>query len=267
MADEPSLPPDLILVRGGGDLATGIVWRLTRLGWPVVVTELADPLTVRRTVSLSTAVRQKKIDVSGMVGRLCPVDPAALAKTLSVGEVPVVVSPELPDLVFGAVVDARLAKRNLDTSLEDAPIVIGVGPGFTAAVDCHAVVETNRGPNLGRVIWEGAAEPDTGTPGLVAGWGRERVLRSPADGEITWSADIGDLVVADQRLGTVDGQPIAAPFDGVIRGLIIEGPVRQGLKVGDVDPRGVVALCHQISDKALAVGGGVVEAVGWLQRQ
>lgn len=267
MAHEVSLPANLILVRGGGDLATGIVWRLTRMGWPVLVTELANPLTVRRTVSLSTAVRQKEIDVNGMIGRLCPVDPAALAKTLTAGEVPVVVSPDLPNIAFAAVVDARLAKRNIDTSLEDAPIVIGVGPGFNATADCHAVVETNRGPNLGRVIWEGSAEPNTGTPGLVAGRGRERVLRSPAEGEVAWSADIGDLVVADQVLGTVDGHPITAPFDGVIRGLIIEGPVRQGLKVGDVDPRGDVSLCHQISDKALAVGGGVVEAVGWLQHQ
>ncbi len=258
----------LVVVRGGGDLATGIVWRLTRSGWPVIVTELASPLTVRRSVSLSAAVTEGEVSIEGMVGRQCSIaDAAELAAS---GVVPVVVAPDLPDVpgcAIGAVVDARLAKRNLDTTLADAPIVVAVGPGFTVDLDCHAVVETQRGHRLGRVLWQGSAAPNTGTPGLVEGRGRERVLRAASDGVVRWQAAIGDHVYADQLLGTVADEAIHAPFDGVARGLILEGStVVAGLKIGDVDPRVDPAMCWEISDKALAVGGGVTEALAWLSR-
>ncbi|MEM9561568.1 MAG: selenium-dependent molybdenum cofactor biosynthesis protein YqeB [Actinomycetota bacterium] len=271
-ADGPTAaPPDrpLCLLRGGGDLATGVAWRLTRAGWPVVVCELAAPLTVRRTVALSTAVTDGIVDVEGLVGRRVD-DGATAAAVAATGDVPVLIAPELPDtatLAPDVVIDARLAKRPLDTTIDDAPLVVALGPGFTAGVDCHAVVETKRGHHLGRVWWEGSAAPDTGTPGTVGGRGRERVLRAPADGTARWQVAIGDRVVADQPIGTVAGAPVVAPFDGVVRGLIAESvEVTAGLKIGDVDPRVDLDATHdQISDKALAVGGGVVEAVlTWL---
>ena len=265
MTPRPFSSDEKILIRGGGDLATGIAWRLTRMGWPVVITELERPLTVRRTVSLSTAITDGEVDVEGMIGRRCDPDPQAVDRMAGDGLVPVVVSPTLPWLTYWAVVDARLAKRNIDTTINDAVAVVGVGPGFTAGFDCHAVVETQRGHRLGRVLWEGSAASNTGTPGVVEGWGRERVLRAPVAGTVTWRATIGDLVSAGEIIGRVGGRPVEAPFGGVVRGLILDGSdVRAGLKIGDVDPRSDPSLCHEISDKALAVGGGVVEALASL---
>jgi xanthine dehydrogenase accessory factor len=253
--------PGLVVVRGGGDLATGVVWRLTRAGWPVLVTELAEPLTVRRTVALSTAVTDGVAEVEGMVGRRIG-SAGEAAAVIGAGEVPVLVSPGLPSLHRDVVVDARLAKRNLDTGRDDAALVVALGPGFTAGVDCHAVVETMRGHHLGRVFWQGSAAPNTGTPGNVGGRAAERVLRAPAAGAPAWSVAIGDAVREGQVLGAVGGTELVAPFDGVVRGLIAPGrQVPAGTKVGDVDPRADAGACREISDKSLAVGGGVLEAV------
>ncbi len=252
------------MLRGGGDLATGVAWRLTRAGWPVVVLELPEPLTIRRTVALSTAVTDGEISVQGMRGVLAASPPDA-AVACDRGDVPVLVSPELADLgplQPDVVVDARLAKRNLDTSMGDADIVIGLGPGFTAGTDCHAVVETMRGHRLGRVIWSGSALPDTGTPAELGGRSADRVLRAPASGEVLWHAAIGDSVSDGQLLGEVGRAAISTPFDGVLRGAIRPGTtVPEGLKIGDVDPRCDPSACWEISDKSLAVGGGVLEAV------
>ncbi|MGI9607433.1 MAG: selenium-dependent molybdenum cofactor biosynthesis protein YqeB [Acidimicrobiales bacterium] len=264
------MTPELCVVRGGGDLATGVVWRLTRAGWPVIVCELSEPLTVRRLVAMSSAVFDEEIEVEGMVGRLAETPEAAVEIARS-GEVGVVVSPSLPQLGDRSghvVVDARIAKRNLDTRIDDGELVIGLGPGFTAGYDCHAVVETKRGHHLGRVLWEGAAARDTGTPGLVAGKGKERVLRSPKAGPVSWNVSIGDQVADGQWLGSVADLPIMAPFEGVVRGLIMPGvAVRSGTKIGDIDARNDPSACHEISDKALAVGGAVVEAVhSWRSR-
>ncbi len=254
MADE------LCLIRGGGDLATGVAWRLSRAGLPVVVTELAEPLTVRRTVALSTAVAEGTVDVEGMVGRLARRPDEAVHIAFG-GDIGVLVSRELPDVGADVVIDARLAKRKLDTTIGDARLVVALGPGFTAAVDCHAVVETMRGPRLGRCLWDGAAEPDTGTPGTVGGRAAERVLRAPAAGTASWKVAIGDTVAESQVMGEVADRAILAPFAGIVRGLIREGTdVRAGLKIGDVDPR-VDTDVSEISDKALAVGGGALEAV------
>lgn len=258
--------PGVVVVRGGGDLATGVVWRLHRAGFDVLVTELPDPLTVRRTVAVSSAVRDGVVDIEGLVARRVD-DVAAARACWARSEVPVLVAPTLADLApFGhraVVVDARVAKRNIDTARDDADLVVALGPGFVAGPggDCHAVVETRRGARLGRVIWSGAAAADTGTPGLVAGHGAERVLRAPVAGEVRWQATIGDVVVAGQVLGRVGTAEVGAPFPGVVRGLVAEGVVATvGLKIGDVDPRSDVS-CHEMSDKALAVGGGVAEAV------
>lgn len=255
-------PNHLVILRGGGDLATGVAYRLHRAGFPVVVLELPRPLVVRRRVALATAVLEGEVQVEDLRGVLVEsaVDAPQLAAT---GSVPVLVSPDLPEeLPRAVVVDARLAKRNIDTTMDQAPLVVALGPGFTAGVDCHAVVETMRGHTLGRVIRQGSALPNTGTPGVVAGKGVERVLRAPADGPASWSKDIGDRVAAGERIGSVGEQPVVVPFDGVIRGLIAPGTmVNAGLKIGDIDPRGDVESCFTISDKALAVGGGVLEAI------
>ena len=252
------------MLRGGGDLATGVAWHLTRDGWPVVVLELPEPLTVRRTVALSTAVTDGEISVQDMRGVLVG-SPQEALETARGGDVAVLVAPQLaalkpvePDVV----VDARMAKRKLDTSIDDAKVVVALGPGFTAKVDCHAVVETMRGPNLGEVICSGRAQTDTGVPGELGGRSVDRVLRAPAEGRVSWRVEIGELVAARQLLGTVGSQAVEAPFDGVVRGAIQPGMiVPLGLKIGDVDPRGDPSACREISDKALRVGEGVLEAV------
>jgi len=160
------------------------------------------------------------------------------------------------------VVDAILAKRNLGTEITMAPIVIGVGPGFTAGADCHAVVETMRGHTLGRVIWKGTAIPNTGIPGLIGGFAGERVLRAPAEGEFRQLLEIGAQVKEGDIAGTVDGVPMLCTLDGVLRGILADGtPVFKGMKAGDIDPRCKVEHCYTASDKAIAVGGGVLEAL------
>ena len=239
----------LCLLRGGGDLATGVALRLHRCGFPVAVCELENPLTVRRTVAVSTAV----------------------AAGEATGVVPVLVSPQLPDLgrfPRSVVVDARLMKLNTDTTLEDAPLVVALGPGYTAGMDCHVVVETLRGPRIGRVITTGTASPDTGVPGEVGGQSTKRVVRAPDDGLVIWNRRIGDRVEVGDVLGHVGAQPVVSALTGMVRGLIADGTsVRSGTKVGDVDPRGSRATIEEVSDKALAVGGGVLEAVlSWLDR-
>jgi xanthine dehydrogenase accessory factor len=254
----------LAVVRGGGDLGTGVAHRLARSGFTVMVTELAQPLAVRRAVSFAEAVYAGQITVEGITARLAD-DPMLGMAFTAVGEVPVIV--DLADDVIGrmrpaVVVDARLAKRNLGSRREDAPLVIGLGPGFTANQDCHAVVETNRGHNLGRVYWEGSAEADTGLPEAVLGQSGQRVLRAPAEGTFQGHTAIGQAAQPGDVLARVDGQPIVAPFAGVVRGLLHDGvPVMAGMKVGDLDPRGVREYCFLISDKARSIGGGVLEAV------
>ena len=230
----------------------------------MVVLELPEPLAIRRTVALSTAVADGEVTVEGMRGVLAAT-PEGARETAERGDVAVLVASEsagLGPLRPEVVVDARLAKRNLDTSIHDADLVVGLGPGFTAGRDCHAVVETMRGPNLGRVIWTGKAQPDTGTPAVLGGRSVDRVVRSPAAGRVEWHVSIGDVVTGGRPLGEVGGVTVRAPFDGVVRGAIRDGMrVWTGLKIGDVDPRGDPSACWRISDKALSVGGGVLEAV------
>jgi xanthine dehydrogenase accessory factor len=255
----PTFSDQLVVMRGGGDLATGVVARLHRAGFPIVVCELAEPMAVRRTVAFSTAVDLGTMEVEEVRARLVTL--ADARKTALSGEIAVIVSPTLPGLSAAVVVDARLAKRNIDTTIDDASVVVALGPGFVAGIDCHAVVETNRGHRLGRVIWSGAAEPDTGTPGLVAGRAAERVVRATADGTVTWMVEIGAVVSDNQPIGWIDGSPLVAPFDGMVRGLIRSGHVGVGTKIADIDARLDRSMCSEISDKALAIGGGVLEAV------
>ena len=253
----------LVVIRGGGDLATGTALRLYRAGMEVVVCETAVPTSIRRTVCFSEAVRLGETEVEGVTARLAALPD--LPDLLGRGIVPVLADPEgacIPALAPDAVVDAIIAKRNLGTRMDMAPVVVAAGPGFTAGVDCHAVVETMRGHYLGRVIYDGAALPNTDVPGLIGGYAGERVLRAPADGVFRGVKRIGDHVRAGEAAGYVDGAPMVCTIDGVLRGLLADGvPVRRGMKSGDVDPRCAPEHCLCASDKALAVGGGVLEAI------
>lgn len=254
----------LTLIRGAGDIASGIALRLWRSGFDVAMTEIERPTTIRRTVAFSDAVVNGEQTVEGVTARRAE-SAAEARELLAQGLLPVLVDPDCDcrrELRPDALVDAILAKRSLGTAITDAPIVVGVGPGFAAGVDCHAVVETMRGHTLGRVIYEGPALPNTNIPGLIGGFAGERVLRAPADGVFRGTRKIGDHVRAGDVVGTVAGLPMTATIDGVLRGLIADGvAVNKGMKSGDVDPRGKAEYCHTSSDKALAVGGGVLEAI------
>ena len=243
----------LIVVKGAGDLATGVACRLLHSGFQVILTETPQPTTVRCTVAFSQAVYR---------GEAGPEEALALTRE---GFAAVLVDPEaacVPALRPAGVVDAILAKRNLGTALTDAPAVVGVGPGFTPGVDCHAAVETQRGHDLGRVLWDRPPAPNSGVPGEIGGYTVERLLRAPAAGLFQPAASIGDTVSAGQVVGTVAGVPMTAQIDGVLRGLLPEGtPVSAGMKAGDVDPRCRREHCFSVSDKARAVGGGVLEAL------
>ena len=254
----------LVVIRGAGDIASGIALRLYRAGIRLVLTDLPNPTAVRRTVCFSEAIRLGEVQVEGITGRLAHSPQEALELTKQ-GIVPVLADPEgacIAALKPDAVVDAILAKKNLGTHKGMAPAVIAVGPGFTAGVDCHAAVETMRGHTLGRVCYTGSALPNTAIPGLIGGFAGERVLRAPADGIFHPTRAIGDLVEAGETVGTVAGLPMTCTISGMLRGLLPDGvPVRKGMKSGDVDPRGEKANCTTASDKALAVGGGVLEAI------
>lgn len=253
----------MALVKGAGDLATGVGLRLLRAGFAVVHTEVAHPTMVRRTVSFAEAVYEGTFKVEGVAAVLVS-DAAEVRQAWGGGAVPVLVDPQAAvreALAPDVVVDAIVAKRNLGTARGDAPTVIALGPGFSAGDDCHAVVETMRGHTLGRVIWRGEALPNTGVPGEVGGRSAERVLRAPARGSLSPRAVIGERVKAGQVVAEVAGVPVAAEIDGVLRGLARPGlDVSPGMKIGDVDPRAEPAHCFTVSDKALAIAGGVLEA-------
>ena len=258
----------LALIRGAGDLATGIALRLWRSGIRVVLTDLERPTAIRRTVAFSEAIVYGETTVEDVTARLAANADEARA-LLAQGIVPVLADPGCAcreALAPDALVDAILAKRNLGTRITDAPVVVGVGPGFTAGEDCHAVIETMRGHTLGRVIYSGSALPNTNIPGLIGGFAGERVLRAPCDGIFTAVHRIGDTVEEGETIGFVDGTPMKCTIGGVLRGVLDDGvPVKKGMKSGDVDPRCKPEYCTTISDKALAVGGGVVEAVLYLR--
>jgi xanthine dehydrogenase accessory factor len=254
----------LVVVRGGGDLGSGVIYRLHRAGFPVIVTERATPLLVRRTVCYGEAVYSDSITIGSVMAQRVDT-PADALELVESGIIPVLVDEDDSALVAlkpVVAVDARMQKVNLGTTIADAPLVVALGPGFNAGVDCHAVIETNRGHDLGRVIEDGPAEPDTGEPGAVGGQTHSRVLRAPAAGHIVALAEIGDTVEAGQTIAQVDGAPVVAAFRGVLRGLIHERVyVTSGMKIGDLDPRARREHCVTISDKSLAIGGGVLEAV------
>lgn len=257
---------DLAVVRGGGDLGSGVVYRLHRAGYPVVVTEVAQPSVVRRSVAFGAAIYDGEVTVEGVTGQHAE-DVDEAAAVLADGNVPVLADPEAEiaeELDAAVLVDAIMAKGKTDTGTrrDDADVVVGLGPGFEAGADADAVVETDRGHELGRVFYDGAASPYDGEPGERRGYTHERVLRAPTAGRWETAVDIGDLVEAGDMVGSVDREPVRTEIDGLVRGLVHDGlDVSEGAKLGDVDPRGEPVDYEKISDKALCLGGGVLEAV------
>ena len=253
-----------IVIKGAGEMASGIAHRLFMANITrICMTEIENPLCVRRTVSFCEAVFEQEVEVEGVPGKLVR-NQAELAGAWTHKKIGVIIDPSwriITDLKPDVVVDAIMAKRNLGTSKDEAPLVIGVGPGFAAPDNVHVVVESNRGHYLGRAIYHGAAEAHTGMPGLTAGYSRERVLRSPLEGMVRHVKSIGDMVTKGETILYVDATPVPAGIDGVVRGLIREIRVRANEKVGDIEPRGDVSYSQTISDKARAIGGGVLEAV------
>ncbi|MBS5149449.1 MAG: selenium-dependent molybdenum cofactor biosynthesis protein YqeB [Butyricicoccus pullicaecorum] len=267
-----------IAVRGAGDLATGTIVRLANCGFRVFAMECESPSAIRRQVALSEAVYDGTATVEGVTCRRI----AHMSQAETVwrsGEVPLLVDTQavcITDLAPAVVVDAILAKRNLGTHRDMAPITIALGPGFTAGQDVDAVIETMRGHNLGRVLYTGMALRNTGVPALIGGYGAERVIHAPADGALRCAQDkngksigIGSVVQRGQIIAYVGDTPVAATLDGVLRGLIRTGyPVMTGLKIADIDPRiEQKENCNTISDKARSIAGGVVEAMLWLAKQ
>jgi len=249
---------------GGGDLGSGVAIRLIRAGFPVVISELPEPMAVRRTVSFSEAIYDGSTSVEDITAvKIC--DIKGINEALSNNLIPVLVDPDMksccqfkPDIL----VDARMTKLPPKWTHPAAPFVIGLGPGFDAGKNCHAVVETNRGHFLGRVYWNGTAQPDTGIPGKVHQMDTNRVLRSPASGLLSTTINIGDWVDANQVVGRVNGLDIIAPFSGMIRGILRPNTrVDRGVKVGDMDTRNDPRLWTLVSEKSLAIGGGVLEAI------
>jgi xanthine dehydrogenase accessory factor len=253
-----------VLVRGAGEQASGVAHRLARARLNVVMTEIAHPLCVRWGVSFCEALFEETKEVEGVYARLVA-SPEAVPAAWEQGVIPLLIDPagsSRAAIKPHVIVDAILAKKNLGTHRGDAPLVIALGPGFFAGEDVDVVIETNRGHDLGRVIYEGRAEPDTGVPGEIIGVGAERVLRAPCAGRFRPVKEIGATVEASETVAWVEDQPGITSSPGVLRGLLRDGiVVQEGLKAGDVDPRGKRENCFTISDKARAIGGGVLEAI------
>lgn len=267
---------DLIIVRGAGDLATGTIHRLKKSGFRLLVLETDHPAAIRRQVALSEAVYSKSACVEG-VEAVRVEDEKQMIDAWKNGKVPVMVDPKgesIASMQPKVIVDAILAKRNLGTNKNMAPLTIALGPGFTAGVDVDVVIETKRGHNLGRVIREGSAYPNTGIPGIIGGYGAERVIHATADGILKNKSKIGDIVEKGQVIAVIEASDkenvadikrteVTATIDGLLRGLIRDNyPVTKGFKIADIDPRKEeLANCFTISDKARCIAGSVLEVI------
>ena len=254
----------LVVIRGGGDLATGVAVRLFCAGFKIIILEIERPTVIRLPVSFARAVYEGKAIVEEIEAVLIPSWEKA-KDTIKQGKIPVLIDPKgscIKKLSPIVLVDAILAKRNLGTKIDQAPLVIGLGPGFTAGEDVEVVIETERGHKLGRVLYQGQAAPDTGIPGEVGGESKRRLLRAPAEGKIIPLRKIEDLVKEGEVIAEVEGIPLKAEISGVLRGLIYpQSWVTKGMKIGDIDPRGIKEYCFTVSDKARSIGGAVLEAV------
>ncbi len=261
---------NLVLVRGAGDIATGTIQKLVRAGFFVLATETDSPSAIRRQVALSEAVYEGSFIVEDITA-VYTENIAAAYEVMNSGQVAIMVDPScklLSEVQPLAVVDAILAKKNLGTTKEMAPITVALGPGFIAGEDVHVVIETMRGHNLGRLIFQGSALPNTGVPGIIEGMGKERVIHAPMAGIITNRAGISDTIKKGQVIAEIDGHPVIASMDGILRGLIRDGfKVSQGFKIADIDPRdSEKENCFTISDKARCIGGAVLEAIILLKK-
>ena len=257
---------NFVVMRGGGDLASGAALRLHRAGIKVVITELAQPLAVRRTVSFSEAVYEGSHTVEGVTARLIEANQLSACAKREADEIPVLIDPDadiLSSFLFPVVIDARLTKQPPSPLPVPVPLHIGLGPGFHAGRDCHAVIETRRSHTLGRVYWSGTTQPDSREP---EGDPR-RVLRAPGDGVVAGYKKIGEHVEEGEVIVSIQvdketSRQVESPFKGMLRGLIHDGLyVTKGMKIGDVDARDDASACYLVSDKALAIGGGVLEAI------
>jgi xanthine dehydrogenase accessory factor len=271
MKPEKKLSEIAVLIRGAGEMASGVAHRLHRSHFKICMTEIPHPLAVRREVSFCEAIYDREKEVEEVWAKLIS-KPEEIESIWKKGHIPILIDPDgkktrgflRPDVL----VDAIMAKKNLVTQINDAPWVIGLGPGFTAGKDVHVVIETNRGNNLGRMILNGTAESDTGIPGEIGGYTIERLLRTMKKGIFHPQKAIGERVNKGSVVAVVDDYPVIAKISGVVRGLLREGvEAKKGMKVGDIDPRGKPEVCFNISDKARAIGGGVLEAIlYWFNR-
>jgi len=256
----------IIIIRGGGDLATGVVQKFHRAGFQVLILETGEPTAIRRGVALCEAMYDGLASVEDIKCRKVS-GLEEIAACWQDGSVPLLVDPDgetIAEIKPSAVIDAILAKRNLGTTRSMAAVTIGLGPGFNAGEDVHVVIETKRGHDLGRLILQGHAKPDTGIPADIGGESSRRVLYAPSNGKITHINRIGSIVEQGESLFIVGGSETRAPFDGMLRGLIRESIyVRKGMKVADVDPRTDVDW-RLISDKARCIGGAALEAYFYL---
>lgn len=254
----------VVLIRGAGDIATGVAVRLHNCGYKIVMTDIALPTMIRCSVSFGQCLYGKPQHVEGITATAAPDCDTAL-KLLNKNQIPVLIDSDaqlIHQLRPHYLVDAILAKRNLGTDKYMAPITIALGPGFNAGEDCHAVIETNRGHNLGRVIYEGFTQANTGIPGNIGGYTHERVVRSPCDGVMKGFVNIGDIVSQNDEIARIDNTPVYAPLNGMVRGLLNNNlTVTTGFKIADIDPRGLNADYTTVSDKARSIGGSVLEAM------
>ena len=260
----------LVVIRGAGDIATGVAVRLYNAGFNVIMTDIAQPTVIRRSVSFAQCLYCESMEVEGIK--------AIHAKSCSdintiheQNAIAVLVDEDccsLDTIKPRFVVDAVLAKQNLGTHKQMAPITLALGPGFNAGVDCDAVIETNRGHYLGKIIYQGHAQSNTGIPGNIGGYTYQRVLRAPCEGVMHTKVELGDIVNAGDIVAYVNDTPIEAPISGMVRGLLTQGiKVTEGFKIGDIDPRGKDADYTTVSDKARAISGSVLEAIMYLNRQ
>ena len=265
MKSDKKISELIVLIRGAGEMASGVAQRLYQSHFRICMVEVSQPLAVRRGVSFSEAVFEGEKEVEGIRAKLIT-EPEEAEEVWRKRQIPVFIDPEAkrardflkPDVL----IDAILAKKNLGTQIKDAPLVIGLGPGFTAGKDVHIVIETNRGHSLGKMILNGTAEPDTGIPGEIGGFSIERVLRTMKKGVFRPQMSIGDKVHRGSVVAVVDDFPVIAQISGLVRGLLREGAeVKKGMKVGDIDPRGERNLCFTVSEKARGIAGGVLEAI------
>jgi len=254
----------MILIKGAGDLATGVAHRLKKCGFNIVMTEISEPTMVRRTVAFSQAVYDKEVEVEGIKAVLAS-EKQDIYNIIEHGNIAILVDEKaniVDEIKPDIIIDAIIAKKNLGTNITDAKIVIALGPGFSAGFDCHCVVETKRGHYLGKTIYSGSAIPNTGVPGDIGGYTKERIIRATDEGKIAPISKIGDYVEKGQIVAYVNETPIFAEINGIVRGMLQKDiKVFKGMKSGDIDPRCEKNHCFTISDKARSIGGGVLEAI------